>query len=97
MNSPMRNLLDLIRWVLLGLVRSRTSLEAKIVTLRHQLKRAAPKVAEAARSLAIFAYLPSRVTPSVKVLGEMDDRGLRILHRFGGSPYMPSKMTALGV
>jgi len=34
---PMRALLNLIRWMLLGLVRSRTSIEAENVALRHQL------------------------------------------------------------
>jgi hypothetical protein len=40
MNWPMRDLLDLldlIRWLLLGLVRSRTSLRAENLALRHQL------------------------------------------------------------
>ena len=42
----MRDLLNLIRWMLLGLVRSRRSLEAENLALRHQLKvlhRRAPK------------------------------------------------------
>jgi hypothetical protein len=42
----MRDLLDLIRWLLLGLVRSRRSLEAENLALRHQLnvlRRSAPK------------------------------------------------------
>src|SRR3954447_12350405 len=42
----MRDLLDLIRWLLLGLVRSRRSLEAENLALRHQLnvlRRGAPK------------------------------------------------------
>src|SRR3982751_1840326 len=46
MNWPMRDLLDLIRWLLLGLVRSRRSLEAENLALRHQLRvlhRSAPK------------------------------------------------------
>src|SRR4051794_16049830 len=34
----MRDLIGLIRWMLLGLFRSRTSLEAEILALRHQLK-----------------------------------------------------------
>src|SRR5512133_882312 len=33
----MRDLLNLIRWMLLGLFRSKTSLEAEILALRHQL------------------------------------------------------------
>jgi hypothetical protein len=33
----MQDLLDVIRWMLLGLFRSNTSLEAKILALRHQL------------------------------------------------------------
>ena len=33
----MRDLLKLIRWMLLGLVRSRRSLEAENLALRHQL------------------------------------------------------------
>src|SRR4051812_7524983 len=42
----MRDLLNLIRWLLLGLVRSRRSLEADNLALRHQLTvlhRSAPK------------------------------------------------------
>src|SRR6476646_3389272 len=42
----MRDLLNLIRWMLLGLVRSRRSLEAENLALRHQvnvLHRRAPK------------------------------------------------------
>src|SRR6478735_6596256 len=42
----MRDLLNLIRWMLLGLVRSRRSLEAENLALRHQLNvlhRRAPK------------------------------------------------------
>src|SRR4051812_28918611 len=42
----MRDLLDLIRWLLLGLVRSRRSLEAENLALRHQLnvlRRSAPQ------------------------------------------------------
>jgi len=42
----MRDLLNLIRWLLLGLVRSRRSLEAENLALRHQLTvlhRSAPK------------------------------------------------------
>jgi transposase InsO family protein len=42
----MRDLLDLIRWLLLGLVRSRTSLRAENLALRHQLNvlhRTSPK------------------------------------------------------
>jgi transposase InsO family protein len=42
----MRDLLDLIRWLLLGLLRSRRSLEAENLALRHQLNvlcRSAPK------------------------------------------------------
>ena len=33
----MRDLLKLIRWMLLGLVRSRRSIEAENLALRHQL------------------------------------------------------------
>src|SRR6188472_148130 len=39
-------LLNLIRWMLLGLFRSKTSLEAEILALRHQLnvlRRASPQ------------------------------------------------------
>jgi hypothetical protein len=40
----MQDLLNLIRWMLLGLFRSRTSLEAEILALRHQLlRRASPR------------------------------------------------------
>jgi hypothetical protein len=42
----MRDLLKLIRWMLLGLVRSRRSIEAENLALRHQLNvlhRTAPK------------------------------------------------------
>src|SRR5512133_3101632 len=42
----MRDLLSLIRWMLLGLFRSKTSLEAEILALRHQLnvlRRASPQ------------------------------------------------------
>jgi transposase InsO family protein len=42
----MRDLLNLIRWMLLGLFRTRGSLEAEILTLRHQLnvlRRRSPK------------------------------------------------------
>src|SRR4051794_11139291 len=42
----MRALLNLIRWMLLGLFRSKTSLEAEILALRHQLnvlRRASPR------------------------------------------------------
>src|SRR6476646_4537076 len=33
----MQDMLNLIRWMLLGLFRSKTSLEAEILALRHQL------------------------------------------------------------
>ena len=42
----MQDLLNLIRWMLLGLFRSKTSLEAEILALRHQLnvlRRASPQ------------------------------------------------------
>jgi hypothetical protein len=42
----MRDLLNLLRWMLLGLFRSKTSLEAEILALRHQLnvlRRASPR------------------------------------------------------
>src|SRR5213595_1160779 len=44
----MRDLLNLIRWMLLGLFRSRTSLRAENLALRHQLNvlhRSSPLVA----------------------------------------------------
>ena len=37
---PMRALLNLIRWMLLGLFRSKSSREAEILALRHQLSAA---------------------------------------------------------
>jgi hypothetical protein len=46
MNWPTRDLLNLIRWMLLGLFRSRTWLEAENLALRHQLNvlhRRSPK------------------------------------------------------
>src|SRR5262249_42921128 len=46
MLGPMRDLLKLIWWVVSWFFRSRSSLEAEIVTLRHQLnvlRRKAPK------------------------------------------------------
>src|SRR6478672_3168652 len=46
MNGSMRDLLNLIRSMLLGLFRSKTSLEAEILALRHQLnvlRRASPQ------------------------------------------------------
>src|SRR3954451_3798479 len=42
----MQDLLNLIRWTLLGLFRSKTSLEAEILALRHQLnvlRRTSPR------------------------------------------------------
>jgi hypothetical protein len=42
----MQDLLNLIRWMLLGLFRSKTSLEAEILALRHQLnvlRRTSPR------------------------------------------------------
>ena len=42
----MRDLLNLLRWMLLGLFRSKTSLEAEILALRHQLnvlRRTSPR------------------------------------------------------
>src|SRR3954462_11723056 len=42
----MQDLLNLIRWMLLGLFRSKTSLEAEILAVRHQLnvlRRASPR------------------------------------------------------
>jgi hypothetical protein len=42
----MRDLLNLIRWMLLGLFRSKTSLEAEMLALRHQLnvlRRTSPR------------------------------------------------------
>jgi hypothetical protein len=44
--SAMGNMLKLIWWTVIGLFRSRTSLEAEILTLRHQLivlRRKSPK------------------------------------------------------
>jgi hypothetical protein len=44
--SAMGNMLKLIWWAVIGLFRSRTSLEAEILTLRHQLnvlRRKSPK------------------------------------------------------
>jgi hypothetical protein len=46
MLPPMGDILKLIWWVVIGLFRSRASLEAEIVALRHQLnvlRRKAPK------------------------------------------------------
>ena len=46
MHSPMGDLLKLIWWAVTGLFRSRASLEAEILTLRHQLnvlRRKSPK------------------------------------------------------
>src|SRR3954451_14902792 len=57
----MRDLLDLIRWLLLGLVRSRTSIRAENLALRHQLNvlhRASPKRAVFSNlDRLIFVYL----------------------------------------
>src|SRR5436305_14989314 len=42
----MQDLLNLIRWMLLGLFRSKTSLEAEMLALRHQLnvlRRTSPR------------------------------------------------------
>ena len=42
----MRDLLNLLRWMLLGLFQSKTSLQAEILALRHQLnvlRRASPR------------------------------------------------------
>jgi hypothetical protein len=42
----MQDLLNLIRWTLLGLFRSKSSLEAEILALRHQLnvlRRTSPR------------------------------------------------------
>jgi hypothetical protein len=46
MNCPVWDMCKLIRWTLIGLLRSRASLEAEILALRHQLnvlQRSAPK------------------------------------------------------
>ena len=46
MNCLMRDVLKLIWWALIGLFRSRASLEAEILVLRHQLnvlRRKSPK------------------------------------------------------
>jgi transposase InsO family protein len=46
MNCPCGNLLNLIRWILVGLFRSRTPLQAENLALRHQLnvqRRISPK------------------------------------------------------
>ena len=48
MHRPMGDLLKLIWWAVIGLFRSRASLEAEILTLRHQLNVLRRKVAEAA-------------------------------------------------
>jgi hypothetical protein len=43
----MQDLLNLIRWMLLGLFRSKSSLEADILALRHQLnvlRRTSPRL-----------------------------------------------------
>jgi site-specific DNA recombinase len=57
----MRDMLKLIWWIVIGLFRSRASLEAEILTLRHQLnvlRRKAPK-------RVAFSHLPnSRLCPS---------------------------------
>ena len=64
----MRDLLKLIRWMLLGLVRSRRSIEAENLALRHQLNvlrrriPSKPKLAVVDRLLFVWLY---RLFPSV--------------------------------
>jgi hypothetical protein len=64
----MGDMLTLIRWVVSGLFRSRTSLEAEIVALRHQLnvlRRKSPKrLAYSSFDRLIFACL-YRIAPNV--------------------------------
>jgi hypothetical protein len=64
----MGDMLKLIWWVVIGLFRSRTSLEAEILALRHQLnvlRRKAPKrVAFNNFDRLVFASL-YRITPGV--------------------------------
>jgi transposase InsO family protein len=64
----MRALLNLIRWMLLGLVRSRTSLEAENVALGHQLSvlcRSATKRPALSMSDRLVFILLYRLAPSV--------------------------------
>jgi hypothetical protein len=44
MLAPMGDMLKLIWWAVIGLFRSRTSLEAEILTLRHQLTALRKKI-----------------------------------------------------
>ena len=64
----MRALLNLIRWMLLGLVRSRTSIEAENVALRHQLSvlcRSATKRPVLRMSDRLVFILLYRLAPSI--------------------------------
>ena len=68
MHCPMGDVLKLIWWAVIGVFRSRASLEAEILTLRHQLnvlRRRSPKrIAFSNFDRLIFAAL-YRIAPRV--------------------------------
>jgi hypothetical protein len=58
MHCPMGDMLKLIWWAVIGLFRSRDSLEAEILTLRHQLNVLRRKIPEA--EVSIYTHYRDR-------------------------------------
>jgi hypothetical protein len=68
MNCPVWDMCKLIRWTLIGLLRSRASLEAEILALRHQLnvlQRSAPKRCVFSNFDRLIFTSLYRITPDV--------------------------------
>ena len=87
----MQDLLNLLRWMLLGLFRSKTSLEAEILALRHQLnvlRRASPR-----RPLfsnfdrMVFVYLYRIAPPILDALAIVKPDTVIRWHRAGFRSY----------
>jgi hypothetical protein len=82
----MRDVYSLIWWALIGLFRSRTSLQAKILTVRHQLnvlRRKSPQRLTFTSIDRLAHALWLRCEEGVEQLGDMFrfDFGAGILHR----------------
>ena len=75
----MRDLLSLIRWMLLGRFRSKASLEAEILALRHQLnvlRRTSPRRAVLSNfDRMIFVCLYRIAPPTLALLEAMRGQG----------------------
>ena len=87
MLAPMGDILKLIWWTVIGLFRSKVSLEAEILTLRHQLnvlRRKAPKrLAFSTFDRLVFASLYRMAPRIVNALVIIEPETVIRWHRAG--------------